>query len=36
MDQYHFTPVHNSYPRRARILFAVVVVLLGLLWWFAK
>ena len=36
MDNYHFDPIDNSYPRIARIVFAVVVVLLGLVWWFAK
>ena len=28
MNQYHFDPIHNSYPRIARIIFAVAVALL--------
>lgn len=36
MDNYHFDPIDNSYPRLARIVFAVLVVLFGLVCWFAK
>lgn len=32
MNQYDKIPIDNSYPRRARIVFAVLVVLFGLAW----